>query len=140
MGSFAALWVDPCPTVAIPGAFAPWVFWMAEAELLSAVHWPQTQGNFVEPESLHTGHPESCWSPELQGMHLSFLALLCCCAQLLEPPALQLQLQWPSHHLHINASSISSSQCLLQVISKTYIKKSNSQKVLCYIAACFLTL
>lgn len=33
-----------------------------------------------------------------------------------------------------NASAISSSQCLLQMITKTSIEKSNSQKVLCYIA------
>lgn len=33
-----------------------------------------------------------------------------------------------------NASSISSSQCLLRMITKTSTEKSNSQKVLCYLA------
>lgn len=77
LGCFAALWVDPCPAVGLPGTFAPWGCWMAEPELLSAVQLPQAQGSFVEPGPPHSGHPGTC---ELQGMYLSSLALLHCCA------------------------------------------------------------
>lgn len=103
LGSFTALWVDSCPTTALPGAFVPWGCWMAEPELLSAVQWPQAQGSFVEPDLLHSGQPGTSWPSDLKGMYLSFLALLHCCAQQLESPALQLQLQQPSHHIYAHA-------------------------------------
>lgn len=51
---------------ALPGTFIPWGCWMGEPELLSAAQRPQVQSSFVLPRLLHTGHPGTCCSPELQ--------------------------------------------------------------------------